>query len=69
MAMRKRRSAQRSDEPPSRRDLFFFHLSELEQMIERGRHRVDEQSAKAAQRRLAQLFMTVMNAAAETKGH
>jgi hypothetical protein len=60
--MRKRRSAQRSDERPTRRDLFFFHLSELEQVIERGGIEWDEQL------RLAQLFTAVMNAAAGTKG-
>jgi hypothetical protein len=64
--MRRPKPTQRFDERPTRRDLFLFHLSELEQAIERGIE-WDEQSAKAAQLRLAKLFMVVMNAAAGTK--
>ena len=67
--MKKRKSAQRSDGRSTRRDLFFFHLSELEQAIEPGGIEWDEQSGKAAQLRLAKLFMVIMNAAAGTKGH
>ena len=57
------------DEWPSRRDLFFFYLSELEQMIERGEAAWDAQSAKAAQRRLAKLFMVLPNPATGTQDH
>jgi hypothetical protein len=67
-AMRRPKPTQRLDERPTRRDLFFYHLSELEQAIERGIE-WDERSAKAAQLRLAKLFMVVMNAATETKNH
>ena len=67
--MRRSKSAPHSDEWPTRRDLFFFYLSEHEQMIERGEVEWDAQSAKAAQLRLAKLFMVLLNPATETEGH
>ena len=67
--MRGPQCAPHSDEWPTRRDLFFFYLSELEQMIERGEVEWDARSAKAAQLRLAKLFMVLPNPATETEGH
>ena len=67
--MRGPKPTQPLDERPTRRDVFLYHLSELEQAIERGGIEWDEQSAKAAQLRLAKLFMVIMNTAAVTKGH
>jgi len=69
VATKRSKSAPHSDEWPSRRDLFFFYLSELEQMIERGEVEWDAQSAKAAQHRLAKLFMVLPNPATWTEGH
>ena len=68
MAMRRPKSAPRSDELPKRRDLFFFYLSELEQVIERGGVEC-AQSATAARLRLAKLLMILPNPATETEGH
>ena len=67
--MRRTKPAPDSDEWPTRRDLFFFYLSELEQMIVRGEVEWDAQSAKAAQVRLAKLFMVLPNPTTETEGH
>ena len=67
--MRRSKPTEPLDERPTRRDLFLYHLSELERAIERGGIEWDELSAKAAQLRLAKLFMVLMNAAAGTKGH
>ena len=69
MAMRRPKSAPRSDELPKRRDLFFFYLSELEQVIERGGVEWGAQSATAARLRLAKLLMVLPNPATETEGH
>jgi hypothetical protein len=69
VAMRTPKSVPPSDERPTRRDLFFFYLSELEQMIERGEVEWDAQSAKAAQHRLAKLFMVLPNPATGTEGY
>jgi len=69
LAMRRPKPTQPLDERPTRRDLFLYHLSELERAIERGGIEWDELSAKAAQLRLAKLFMVIMNAAAGTKDH
>jgi len=69
VAMRTPKSVPPSDEWPTRRDQFFFYLSELEQMIERGEVEWDAQSAKAAQHRLAKLFMILPNPATWTEDH
>jgi hypothetical protein len=69
VAMRSPKSAPHSDEWPTRRDLFFFYLSELEQMIERGEVEWDAQSAEAAQLRLAKLFMVLPDPVIGTEAH
>jgi len=69
VATKRSKSAPHLDEWPTRRDLFFFYLSELEQMIERGEVEWDAQSAKAAQHRLAKLFMILPNPATWTEDH